>query len=45
MEARDLINLLELKGNDLESFVAALSATSWALYQETKEWEFILKSK
>ncbi|MFB0559650.1 MAG: DUF6125 family protein, partial [Candidatus Lokiarchaeia archaeon] len=39
MEAQDLKDLLELKSNDLESFVAALSATSWALYQEAKEWE------
>lgn len=39
MEAIDLKHLLELKSNDLESFMIALRATSWALYQEAKEWE------
>lgn len=39
LEARDLKELLELKSNDLESFMAALRATSWALYQEEKEWK------
>lgn len=39
LEARDLKELLELKSNDLESFMVALRATSWALYQEKKEWK------
>ncbi len=38
LEVRDLKNILELESNDLESFIAALRATSWALYQEEKEW-------
>ncbi|WXG41417.1 MAG: DUF6125 family protein [Candidatus Freyarchaeum deiterrae] len=39
LEARDLKELLGLKNNDLESFTTMLRATSWALYQEEKEWE------
>jgi len=39
LEARALKELLELKSNDIEAFVTALRATSWALYQEGKEWE------
>jgi len=39
LEARALKELLELKDNDLKSFMAALRATSWALYQEAKEWK------
>jgi len=39
IEARDLREILGLKSSDLESFMVALRATSWALYQEAKEWE------
>nr|MDO8081807.1 DUF6125 family protein [Candidatus Freyarchaeota archaeon] len=39
LEVRDLKELLELESNDLKLFMAALRATSWALYQEEKEWE------
>ncbi|MEM2144555.1 MAG: DUF6125 family protein [Candidatus Jordarchaeaceae archaeon] len=39
LEARDLKQFLGLEGEDLESFMAALRATSWALYQEKKEWK------
>jgi hypothetical protein len=39
LEARDLKQFLELKDNNLESFMRTLGATSWALYQEKKEWK------
>ncbi|MEM3585824.1 MAG: DUF6125 family protein [Candidatus Jordarchaeaceae archaeon] len=39
MEARDLRQFLELRDNSLESFMLALRITSWALYQEEKEWK------
>ncbi|MEX2751730.1 MAG: DUF6125 family protein, partial [Candidatus Freyarchaeota archaeon] len=39
MEARDLAEILELKNRNLGSLMEALRATSWALYQEAKEWQ------
>jgi hypothetical protein len=38
-EARDLKEVLKPKTADLKSFVAALKATSWALYLDEKEWK------